>query len=350
MNKQSVWPRTLTNTPRYPQLNTSLEVDMVIIGAGITGLTTAIQLIQSGKSVAVIEANSIGSGTTGNSTANLYVPIQAHYSQISKKFNQQTATLVAQSRKAAIDYIERVVNEHQINCNFLRRPWYMFTKLSTKNRLIELELEALNQCEMPASYTNELPFPVNYTKAITLDGQARFNPLHYLYGLARVLAANGCQLYEHSPVIHYKEHKTHCEIRTANAKIKANKLIIATHLPIGFNTLQFKAFPYRSYATAAKLADGVYPNGVLWYIDDLHFSTSTHNIAGSDLDLIIVSGNHHKTGQASQSSHEHHANLVESYLREHFNVRTLEYQWSAQHYQPADSLPYIGLASRVSRC
>jgi glycine/D-amino acid oxidase-like deaminating enzyme/nitrite reductase/ring-hydroxylating ferredoxin subunit len=349
MNKQPVWPHTLTNRQNYPKLQTSLDADIVIIGAGITGLTAAMQLMGSGKSIVVLEGHTVGSGTTGSSTANLYIPIENSYHVIAKKFNQQIAKSVAQSRKSAIDYIEQLVKQYGIDCSFQRRPWYMFTKLSKNIRLIDDEFKALSECDLPVSFADEMPLAMPFTKAIRLENQARFNPLRYLYGLAKILTAQGCQLYEQTPVINYKEYKDYCEIKTAEATIKARKLIIATHIPLGFNFLQMKAFAYRTYAVGARLADNIYPDAMMWHMDNPHFSISSHSIAGAELDLLIIAGNSHKTGQASQGCHEAHQKAVEGYLQANFELERIVYEWSAQHYQPADGLPYIGLASRLSK-
>jgi len=349
MIMQSVWPQTLQAVQSYSSLLSPLEVDVVIIGAGITGLTSAIALQAQGKRVAVLEAHTIGSGTTGHSTANLYVPIENLYQQLAAKFSKRVASQVAQARKSAIDYIEMQVNKHAINCSFARRPWYMFTRSAPINAKISQELEALNYCGMPASYVDELPMPMQFTKAIKLEHQARFNPLQYLYGLAQVLVANGSEIYEKSPVTHYEEHKDHCEVHTAKARIKARKLIIATHIPLGFNTLQMKSYPYRTYAVAANLADNFYPNGILWDMDIPHFSISSHSLSSDKLDTLIIAGNSHKTGQASEATHRSHLQTVSTYLKNNFSGAKVTHEWSAQHYQPADGLPYMGFASRKSK-
>ncbi|MDF2867650.1 MAG: dependent oxidoreductase [Gammaproteobacteria bacterium] len=349
MNKQPVWLHTLDVQQKYPPLKTSLDIDILIVGAGITGLTAAIQLKQSNKSIAVIDAHTIGSGTTGSSTANLYVPVQNYYHQIAAKFNWQVASQVAQSRKAAIDYIEQLISQYNINCSFQRRPWYMFTKLPENRLTIEREFAALTYCDMPVDFTHDLPLTKPFTKAIKLDNQARFNPLRYLYGLAEVLVKNGERIYEQTPIVSHKEYKDYCVIETPTATIKARKLLLATHIPVGFNFLQLKVYPYRSYAVAARLAQDKYPNGVIWDIDSPHFSISSHSITGEALDLLILAGNHHKTGQAKHCCHKKQQQIVEAYLKTHFDVASIDYEWSAQHYQSADGLPYIGLASRFSK-
>ena len=224
----------------------------------------------------------------------------------------------------------------------------MFTKLPENKLMIEREFAALTHCELPVAFIDDLPLAIPFSRAIKLADQARFNPLFYLQGLAKVLVKNKVQLYERTPLTSYKEHKDYCIIETPAAIIKARKLLLTTHVPVGFNFLQMKVFPYRSYAIAAKLNEAPYPNGVIWDIDNPHFAISSHSMMGEALDLLIIAGNHHKTGQA-QTSHRKQQRAVVAYLKNHFKVSEIEYEWSAQHYQPADGLPYIGLASRFSQ-
>src|SRR5436853_7361700 len=122
MSHQSLWEAISQRTKEYPRLETTLEVDVAIIGGGITGVTTATQLLKQGKSVAILEAKKIGGVTTSYSTGNLYIPIQPFYHTIQAKFDLATAKMVAQSRQLAIDWIEKNEKEKKINCQFSRRP------------------------------------------------------------------------------------------------------------------------------------------------------------------------------------------------------------------------------------
>jgi glycine/D-amino acid oxidase-like deaminating enzyme len=122
MDTISLWKKISNKISEYPVLDRDIEVDVAIIGGGITGITAANQLINAGKKVVVLEANSIGGVTTGFSTGNLYIAVQPFYQNIYSKFNFETAKAIAHSRKFAIDYIENNVNEKKIECQFTRRP------------------------------------------------------------------------------------------------------------------------------------------------------------------------------------------------------------------------------------
>ena len=87
MDTMSLWEAISTRVTDYPEFTTDIEVDVAIIGGGITGITAASHLIKAGKKVAIIEAKKIGGVTTGYSTGNLYIPVQPFYQHIASKFN-----------------------------------------------------------------------------------------------------------------------------------------------------------------------------------------------------------------------------------------------------------------------
>ena len=102
----------------YAPLVEDLTVDVAIVGAGITGLSTAYGLVKAGKTVAILEQGQVGMGTTGFSTGNLYAPVGERLAEISRKHDEQTMQAVVESRVAAIKFIQDRVNEFQLDCDF----------------------------------------------------------------------------------------------------------------------------------------------------------------------------------------------------------------------------------------
>ena len=302
-------------------------------------------MIKAGKKVAIIEADKIGGVTTGYSTGNLYVPVQPFYQNINSKFNFETTKSIAHSRKFAINYIEQNVKEKNINCNFSRRPWYGYTADHARISL-DKEVELFKRMEMPVEYVNDMPLPFKFSKAVVMPDQARFNPLQYVISMADDLAKQGCLIFENTRVTNITE-TDHCVLDTAHGKVTAKKVMMATHTPIGVNLTQMFMAPYRSYVVSVRVKDSVYPEGHFWDLDRPPHSTCTHPEKNNDPELIMVAGSHHKVGQAKDSL-AHYQDL-ETFLREHFAVDEVAYQWSAQHYQSADNVPYIGLASRTAK-
>lgn len=345
METTSLWEAISTRPSTYPELSKNIEVDVAIIGGGITGITAASHLIKARKKVAIIEADKIGGVTTSYSTGNLYIAVQPFYQNIVAKFDFETAKSIAHSRKFAIDYIEKNIQEKNIHCNFFRRPWYGYTADHERISL-DKEVELLKKMEIPIEYVNELPLAFKFKKAVLMPNQARFNPLQYVISMAEDLAKQGCLIFENSRITNIDE-KDFCTLSTANAKVTAKKVLMATHTPIGVNLAQMFTAPYRSYVVSVRLNDTKYPEGHFWDLDRPPHATCTHSESTENPELLMVAGSHHKVGQGKDTVT--HYQELEKFLRDHFPVSEVAYQWSAQHYQSADNVPYIGLANRSAQ-
>lgn len=346
MDTKSLWEAISIRSTKYPELSKDIEVDIAIIGGGITGITAASHLVKAGKKVAIVEADKIGGVTTGYSTGNLYIPVQPFYQKIVSKFNFDTAKAIAHSRKFAIDYIEKTINEKDITCQFSRRPWYGYT--ANQERIsLNKEVELIKKMELPIEYVNELPLAFKFNKAVSMPNQARFNPLQYVISMADDLAKQGCMIFENSRIIKNEEKNDICLLETANAKISAKKVLMATHTPIGINLTQVFTAPYRSYVVSVRLEDNTYPEGHFWDLDRPPHATCTHAISSNMPELLMVAGSHHKVGQGDDMIS--HYKELENFLRAHFPVAEIAYQWSAQHYQSADNIPYLGLINHSAK-
>lgn len=347
MDTISLWKAITEQTVEFSSLKEDIEVDVAIVGGGITGLTAAYQLVNHQQTVAILEKDNIGQGTTGFSTGNLYIAVQSYFHAIERRFGAAVVEDVLSSRREAIDFIENLILTNNIKCNFQRRPWFLFTNSQEKIRQLETEKKLMSlACHVEEVSNKELPWPCK--KAIKIDHQARLNPYEYCLQLARILKNKKCLLYENTQAIEYKEMKDKCVIFTAKNKVIAKKVFIATHVPFGIHKTQKFVSPYRSYVIAAKIKDGIYPDGNYWDLEDPHHVISTHSTNQDNIiDIIAIAGCHHKTGQAKMA--KDNFIRLENFLGRIFSLSSIEYRWSAQHYQPADMLPYIGLTTGSSR-
>ncbi|WP_058535415.1 FAD-dependent oxidoreductase [Legionella saoudiensis] len=340
----SLWRDITEIKHKYPSLASDLEVEVIIIGGGITGVTAAKQLINAGKTVALIDSQEIGGVTTGASTGNLYVPVQPLFQSIESNFDLNTAKNVAHSRQIAIDYIESTVNEYKMKCQFKKRPWYAYSN-KKDNAKFQAEIELWKRMELDVDETQNLPLNLEFKKALMMPNQARFNPLQYVVSLAQELHKKGCHIFENTRALDIQENDK-CIITTENAKIVGKKVIIATHTPIGINPIQFFTAPYRSYVVAVSLNNKEYPEGHFRNMDDGPV-LCTHPHSGNDPELLMVAGSHHKTGQSANMNNNFKE--LSHFLEHQFDVNEIVYQWSAQHFHAADSIPYIGLANASAR-
>jgi glycine/D-amino acid oxidase-like deaminating enzyme len=123
----------------FPPLKKDLDVDVLVVGGGIAGLSAALALIKQGKSVALVEDGLIGSGESGRTSAHLATTVDYGYALIAKRFGIDKAKLVADSHIKSVDRIEEIITAEAIDCDFARVNGYLFSH--TEN-ISDLEKEA----------------------------------------------------------------------------------------------------------------------------------------------------------------------------------------------------------------
>lgn len=337
MEKRSIW-REKGRGKSYPKLPENTEADVVIIGGGITGLTTALQLTEAGKRVVLLEAQEIGSGTTGLSSCHLTTDIDEEYRNLISTFDNSTARVVAESRKAAIDFIEKTSQEKNIHCDFRRLPGYLYTEIPEDVGSLKEEQEAASLAGLEVKRTDVVPLPFNIKKGLRFENQGEFNAQEYLAGLAYYITSKDGRIYENSLVKSIEERDNLYIVKTNSGSVKAAKVVMATHLPLFLNVLQTLAAPYISYMMAAKLKQQEYPVGLFWDMaDPYHYIRYYKNENGS---YVVVGGEDHKTGHIINTEEQYQR--LEKYIRDRFDIESIDYKWSAQYYEPADGLPFIG--------
>jgi glycine/D-amino acid oxidase-like deaminating enzyme/nitrite reductase/ring-hydroxylating ferredoxin subunit len=334
MGRTSIWERA-GREHDYPAFHGEDAVDVAIVGGGITGVTLALKLAEAGRSVALLEAGRLGQGSTGRSTGNLYVTVSSGLQQIHSLWGEETTRLVTESRRAALDYIAQAVERFGIGCAFQYCPLYWYATSTSAQAGVELEYETMQRIGLPVHLVDELPLmPLQFGPALRLEQQAQFHPLCYVRELAAQAHAKGALLYEQSAVLAIESDS----VRTGGGKLIARDIVLASHTPKGLGLVQAEMLPYREYGIAMRLdhADAC-PPGIFWGKGDERHSVRGLHTDGED--YLIVVGESHKTGQ-----HEAAAALsrLELQASRRFDLRRADYAWSAQNYQSADLLPYIG--------
>lgn len=319
------------------ELKKDIEVEVAIIGGGITGITTAMLLKERGIDVAVFEAREVGKGTSSHSTGNLYAITDELLSPLESKYDMQVVKQVVEARRSAAGLIEHTINKLNIDCDYRKQPMYVFNTDDQKDVLKEEEI-----AENTGLFISGLPhnFPVDHNNGFTIEGQAQFNPLLYIQGLANEIEGGNCNIYENTSVREIESKDDYYFLHTAAGKVKANYVVQATHTPKGVE-LQYHTVlgPYREYGIAAKLSNNDYPQGIYWgYFKGDKYSFRSYSREGESYLLCV--GRPHKVGQA-EDNQEHIRELI-TFAEAHFPVKEIIYKWGGQNYKPADLLPYIG--------
>lgn len=333
---ESIWKAKASNAKAIP-LTGDIEVEVAIVGGGITGITTAYLLAEEGIQVAVLESMDVGGGTTAGSTGNLYTMVDNRLHHIQAKFDEKTARKVAESRTTAVNLIEDFVVRHKINCSFKRQPWILYSETGEEEDTIKATKETLERFGLEVQDVTSTSLPFSIKSGIRVENQAQFNPAAFVSGLAQNVN-NNCRIYENTPVHHIEKGASHV-LHTPNGKVKASKVILATHTPKGVYGLHTTLFPHREYALAARLRSGNYPEGIFWSAES-KTHPSLRSYETEEGKFLITVGYHHKVGQEDKD--KDYFGDLEKNLRKYYDVDAVEYRWSAQHYKPADGLPYIG--------
>lgn len=344
MFTHSIW-NSLSETTSYPPLAEDINVDVAIIGGGITGITTGLLLKQLGYKVAILEAREVGKGTTGHSTGNLYVIIDQLLSPIKSKYDKDVVKKVVQSRGNAFHLISDNIKRFQIECDYKIQPMYIYEDGSSSK--LDNEFENAQDAGIPASPISKENFPFEFKKGMVLQGQATFNPLLYIQGLAKELNGGNGTIYENSKVDKIEEGEDGVLLYTGSFKVVAKYAVHATHTPKGLEVQYHTVLgPYREYGVAVRIEGDNYPDGIYWgYYNNQKYSIRTYTRRGESFLLCI--GMPHKVGQAEDN--EEHINNLIGFLKKRYKVVEVTHRWGGQHYKPADYLPYIGRKSENSR-
>jgi glycine/D-amino acid oxidase-like deaminating enzyme/nitrite reductase/ring-hydroxylating ferredoxin subunit len=339
-SSRSVWMGVVL--PECTPLDGSTHADVCVIGAGIAGLTTAYCLARAGRKVIVLEAGSIGGGESGRTTAHLSNALDDRYCVLERMHGAEAARLAAQSHTAAIDRIEKIVNEERIECAFRRLDGYLFRGRNDTSDVLNEELAAAGRAGLDVALTASSPLPgLDVGNALRFARQAQFHPLKYLAGVARALVAAGGRIHTGARVRKVEDGAPTRVITANEHMITAESVVVATNSPISDRlTIHTKQAAYRTYAIGLAVArDGV-PGALLWDTEDPYHYVRTYT-QEDGRSVLIVGGEDHKTGQ-SDNSEDRFASL-ERWTRERFSwAGALLYRWSGQVIEPVDHLAFIG--------
>lgn len=339
MNKEnrSLWAATSPESS-YSSLKGKIEVDVAVVGGGITGLTAALLLKRAGKKVAVIEKSRIATGESGQTTAHLTEVVDTRFHKIASDFGKERARAVAESSRAAIAQIAQLVTELKIDCAFERVPGFLYAESLTDMVELKRELKAMQQAGIGAQWVKEVPVPFESRGAIMVEDQAQFHPGNYLEALAKAVDSDGSHVFERSRVVELRDGEP-CRLKTENGSIVAREIIVATNNPISNRvTMQTKIANYRTYAIAARIENirSRLSAGLFWDNQDPYHYTRLHG------DYVLIGGEDHKTGTIENTGASYEK-LIE-YAHAKWGVSEIAYRWSGQITRPVDGLPYIGRA------
>jgi glycine/D-amino acid oxidase-like deaminating enzyme len=332
-----------TSLPEFPPVTGEVEVDVAIVGAGIVGLTAARLLKDAGRTVAVIEMDRIVRGVTGYTTAKVTAGHSLIYQELEKNHGSDTAWACARANYSALQRMARWIADEAIECDFERRPNYVYTETPAELESIEKEVDAARRAGLSVSIVRDLDLPYDVAAAVALEDQAQFHPRKYLAAFAQRVEGDGSYIFENSRVTELREGSP-CELETPDGRVLARDVILATHYPFWDRGLLFpRVHPKRSYAIAGPI-EGAVPSGMYISVDQP--TRTIRSIPDGDRTLLMVGGNGHATGQKYDTENEYRD--LERWMKQRFGISEVTHRWSTHDGVTVDLIPYAGTARRGS--
>jgi glycine/D-amino acid oxidase-like deaminating enzyme len=333
----SVWTAT-AEIPQYDALAGDTTADVVVVGGGWTGLTTALLLARDGAQVVVIEAGRLGSRTSGNTTGKVTSQHGACYAGLVDRHGLDKARQYAATNQAAVEQVAALVDAEGIDCELLRTPAFAYSTEPTE--VLEREAATAASLGLPAQLVDGSEVGLPAVAAVRFDDQLQLHPVRYLSGLVKAVERAGGRVFELTRAVKLVEKDGAVQVRTeAGSVITAHQAVLATLLPTGITGGYFaRTRPRQSHGIAVRLPVEA-PGGMAISIDSPTRSTRPWP-GGGPTGLIVVGGDH-EVG-STQDTVSIYRSLID-WVGSTWNAAIEpEYQWSAHDYSTPDLLPYIG--------
>jgi len=339
----SLWLATAGATD-FPRLHGTVEVDMAVIGGGIAGLTAALALKRSGRSVAVLEAGRIGTGVTGHTTGKVTSLHRLAYTHLERTHGAAAARSYGLANQAAVEYIGAVVDAENISCGFRRVANYTFAAGTDALPEVRAEAALAANLGLPSTFTADVPLPFPVAGAVRFDGQAQIHAVQYLQGLAGRVDGDGSFVFERTRALELHEGSP-VTVIAADGTVRARDVIVATNVPFADHG-RFEALcqPHRSYVVAAPI-DTPPLDATFISADEPMRSLLTVHLNG--VTYLLTGGEGHPAGEHVDPA-PRQASLAR-YARVRFGAQGAAYRWSTQDALPLDGLPYAGPLNQDSR-
>ena len=330
---------------KFPKLQRDISVDVVVVGTGITGITTAYVLKQTGLTVALIERERVASIDTGHTTAHLTYITDVELRELARNFGEDHAQAAWDAGAAAIDEIERIVGEEKIECEYTRVPAYIHVCVGGPSKkeapLLKKEADLAAKLGFDAVYLESAPY--FNLPAVRFANQAKFHPRKYLRSLVKKIPGNGSYVFEKSAASEFDAKQR--RVKVNRNWISFDRVVMATNNPlVGLASItaatlfQTKLSLYTSYALGGRVPSGTLPEALFWDTRDPYdyLRIDRHR----DFDYLIYGGEDHKTGQKKQTQRAY-ARLL-GRLKKIIPEARVDHRWSGQVICTPDGLPYIG--------
>ncbi|WP_329129724.1 FAD-dependent oxidoreductase [Streptomyces sp. NBC_01476] len=335
---ESYWVHT-TDSSRFAPLTDDLTVDVAVVGGGIAGLSTAWEVVRTGRSVVVLEADRIAVGVSGYTSAKVTAQHTLIYDRLRRRHGEEAARLYAESQQGAVGRIAAVTAELGLACDLEQRPAVTYSLDPADRTELRAEARAARDAGLDAEYTETTGLPFAVAAAVRVNGQAQFHPRHYLLGVAADLAKRGGRIHERTRVTGLHEGEP-CRVTTeTGATVTARDVVVATHYPVFDRALLFaRMAPRRELVVAAPIDASADPQGMYISRSEGKRSVRTAPLPGGRR-LLIVTGEDFTPGAGGVADRYRR---LDRWMHERFPAAATSYRWAAQDNDPSDKIALVG--------
>ncbi|SEA73743.1 Glycine/D-amino acid oxidase [Thalassobacillus cyri] len=335
---EPLW-REDTKLKKFDPLEKDATAEVVIVGGGITGITTAYLLAKEGRDVALLEGSELLNGTTGHTTAKITAQHDLIYYELMQHFGKEGALAYYKANDEALRFIRGTVKQNQIDCNLQTEDACIYSTTDNYTRKLDKEYQAYQELGIPCEYKNEVSIDVDVQQALYMKDQSHFHPLKYLSFLLDEFIKNGGKVYENTVAVDVERDPELCVVTKDGHRVSCDNIVSCSHFPFydgtGFYFARMHAD--RSYVVAIE-PEQEYAGGMYLSVDQPVRSVRKSSYEGKE--ILLIGGESHRTGEGVDT--DFHYRALEEFASETFGIKKKLFQWSAQDLFTLDKVPYIG--------
>ncbi|PEY34518.1 FAD-dependent oxidoreductase [Bacillus cereus] len=234
MNSLSLWTATANPQKSRSVLVGEENTDVVIVGAGFTGVSAALHLQQQGYNTVVLEQETVGWGASGRNGGMLLPGYKPTLVELVDKWGLDEAEQLNQLSLESLRLVEQLTNDYQIDCS-LQKSGHIVTAFKAKHfEGLKRESEFINEHfgyetkVLEKKQMGEVIHSTYYHGCLVDPMSYSFHPLNYVLGLAEAAESHGAKIYEKSKVLHVKRESGDVQVYTEAGRVKAREIIMAT--------------------------------------------------------------------------------------------------------------------------
>ena len=228
----SYYARTRTETQTYPQLDHDLDVDVAVIGGGLAGCNTALDLALKGVKVALIEARRIGWGASGRNGGFASEAFPIGWDKLVARVGLDRARAFQRLARLGLSLVRQRIDTYRIDCGPLQLGALRCNIAGADDDLLAYRDFAARHFDLhydhwPKERLREALSTTRYSDALFTPTTLAVHPLNLNGGLARACAEAGVRIFETTPALRLAVVRGRREIATARGRIRADRVVLA---------------------------------------------------------------------------------------------------------------------------